>query len=207
MNSSYDEYIGIIDVPELIKGSSDNKNSYYIFSKNRLQLLSRKAPFILILMIVVFIFTLQSKNNLYLYAVSNIVLLGAGIWYYYEARFMTYYKKAEKAFAFEHFDKMMNNLKKIIKSRKLYLYDMPLAYSILKAKELLLNGETDAADHLISHVIKVSPKYAEVKYIKGLCDYFSGNTESAKKNLSKIASQRETKEMSLCAQKIIDSIG
>ena len=206
MNSSYDEYIGIIDVPELIKGSADNNTGYYVFSKNRLQLLSRKAPFILILMIVVFIFTLQAKNDFYLYAVSNFVLLGTGIWYYYEARFMTYYKRAEKAFASERFDKMMNNLKKIIKSQKVYLSDMPLAYSILKAKELLRNGETDAADSLISRVIKVSPKYAEVKYIKGLCDYFSGNTESAKKNLSKIASQKETKELSLCAQKIIDSI-
>ncbi len=206
MTSINIEFIKIIDIPELSKGLTTNNCDYFIFSKNRLQLLSKKAPVILALMGIMFLFSTQVKNNFYLYLISNFILVGLGIWYFYEARFMSYYKNASIAFKFRRFDKMMEYLNKILNSKRTYFFDMPLVYSILKAKQLLLSDDISTAENLIDNILKINSNCTEAYYIKGLCRYFAENLTDAQEFLSLVVQQTNRKELNLCAKKLLNKL-
>ncbi len=177
------DYIDVINVPAYVDGNyADFDRVYFDFKyKNSPKCLdSKRATFSLILAVIFFAFSFLTQIEL-LIILFRIMAVFACLWNRYEQRYVHYYIKAEKySHREKYFLKMLKNFEMLLSSKRVYVTGMPVAYNILKAKELLYKRDIITAEYLIDNALKDYSDCAEAKYVKGLCLFLNSNTAGAK---------------------------
>lgn len=170
MNISIEQAIEQIHIEDMENGITKKNKRYFIFNKIQPRCLrSKKAPLQLSLMIGCFISTFLIKEN----SIYNLSMVFATfllcVWYLYDARFARYYQKAVKASMFSRNEKVLKYFIKILCSKRIYVEGMPLAYNILKAKEMLIKQDVQTADFLADNALKQIADCPEAIEIKRIC--------------------------------------
>lgn len=194
MNGALRQIIDQIFITDIKNGITEKNKNYFCFAPELPKCLhSKKILLQLSLMIGCFISTFFINDNESIYIYMNFLIAFICIWYLYDARYIYYYKKAAKLFMFNKNQKGQKYLNKIITSRRIYIEGMPVAYNILKAKQMLINNDYKAGEYLAKNALKDMNDCPEAKIIKGICEYKKGNEKKAVAILSGVS------ETNLCS--------
>ncbi len=185
MNNLDEKYIEIINIPDIKKDFTANDEKYFVFGKAPLCLYSKKTPLLLFLMIVFYILRTMFSEGIVMWTALLLTIFFC-LLFFFENRYIGYYKKASNYSHFGMYNKMMIKLDKLIKSHQVYLIGMPYAYSILKSKQLILSNNFIGAECLVDNVLNTFPNCIEAIYIRGLCLYFRNNRDEAIAILKKV---------------------
>lgn len=205
------EYTDCIKVPDLENGLTKKNAEYFDFPDSQFQLLGKHSMLLICCEVILFVIWLRMQNsqaNNVLFMALTVVLAGVAFWYQYQCRYVRFYKKARKgakSCAIEYTVKLIN---KIVESKTTYFKDMPLIYTVLKAKALLEQNKVVETEVLVENALKYHSKCFEAWYVKGLCAYASGEEDDvAFERLSYVSLQKNvSEEMKNCAKKLAAEI-
>ncbi len=170
MNAELQETINQIQITDMENGITENNKGYFAFSKEPPQCMrSKNAPLQMSLMVGCFISSFFVENNSIYYIFMLSATFFICLWYLYDARYIHYYKKAAKASVFSKNENVLKYLTKILEGRRIYVDGMPLAYNVLKAREMLLKQDLKAADYLADNALKQIADCPEAMKIKEIC--------------------------------------
>lgn len=170
MSTELQKAIDQIQIVDMENGITENNKRYFAFSKEPPQCMrSKNAPLQISLMVGCFISSFFVENNSIYYIFMLSATFFVCLWYLFDARFIHNYKKAAKAYMFGRNENTLKYLTKILNSKRIYIDGMPLAYNLLKAKEMLSKCDFKAADYLADNALKQIADCPEALQIKGIC--------------------------------------
>lgn len=170
MNVELKEAASQIQIPDMENGITKNNEWYFELKKEPPRCLRGKmAPLQLSLMLGCFFSSFLIKENSTFNLLMVFTTFFLCLWYLYDARYVSYYKKAAKALMFGRYRQVFKYLTKILESGRVYIEDMPLAYNVLKAKEMLLKNDIQAAEYLAENALKTIADCPEAVKIREIC--------------------------------------
>ena len=197
-----EKYISVIQIPELDKGLTPKNDRYFVFKNQPACLLGKRAHLQVSLIIAAFISSFFFKNDR-VYLTACCVAFGLCLWYLYDSRYMKYYKRMIKAYSFSRDKQVLKNLNRLIDSKRVFISDMPQAYYVLKAKELLSNKDFMAAEYLADQMLKEKRNSIEGLYLKALCRYCKQDSIGAKHYFLLLSKRNDAPEYANCAQALM----
>ncbi len=194
------KYSDSIKIPDVENGITKKNVHMFVFPQSQYALLSKKAMLLLCAMVGFFIIWLlpDLKENTLLFWFVTVVLLIVSIWYQYEYRVVSYYKKASKGSRPVGVPATytLKYINKIVELKNVYAHDMPICYYLLKCRQLIEQNEMIKAEVLVECALKEYPKCFELWYVQGVLAYISEEYDTAYEKLYAVSSERHIdKEM------------
>lgn len=197
-----DKLFSLINIPDDGQFTSKN-NKYFVFSKNDEGLRGKNSAIMLVLITVAFLlgFFFQNKSQMIQYTFWAISFVLSAI-YMYNYRFVLYRNNARYQSGFSRYKQMMKYINLIVESKRIYDYDMPLAYYILKCKELINDENYISAEHLSGCARKEYGPLLPIVLLQIVSMYKQQKYDTAVPLLEKIAENEhvDTQICCLCRQ-------
>lgn len=199
-----EKYLSVIQIPELDKGLTKKNDRYFMFQDQPACLLGKRAPLQVSVIIAAFISSFFFRDDR-LYLIACCVAFGVCLWYWYDSRYMKYYKRMLRAYSFSRTKQVVQNLNRLVSSRRVFISDMPQAYYILKARERLGQQDYLAAEYLADQVLKERSNSVEGLYIKALCRYYKEDSIGAQHYCQLLSRRTDAPEYAERAKALMDA--
>ena len=199
------EYIDAVSVPAYDRNYKEFNRRYFDFRYKDVPkaLNSKKSRLTLTLVLASFTFSFfaPSESSRIIFRIITGIFC---CWHFYEQRYVLLYNRAEKfSHREKYYPRMFFAFNLLLKSRRLYIENMPVAYYIMKAKQLLYCRDVISAEYLADAALRDFANCPEAKYVKAVCLQMDGKPAKAKKIFEDVSKMKTNSRIRESSEKML----